>query len=668
MRDDLDAVVGNDKSPCGRVMPNFVSRRLLGFAGCVLLGTALVAAVLQPDEPQSVPLLSGGCISRARALLPDTDEGEEIDEASCNPRMPARGMLLPTGSPTALDCDEARVIAAQALSSLAAPAQAIEPAKFADAASDWLDPHGLWSVAPDAPAAEAIRRDGAKLLLELQAPPGSGPCSTALSVGAVLADWSAALRKQMDEGFQDGLRVLSSARGIKSGSQDREHRAAVLWSAASTTPFQDGAVTKSALVLSRALGKSFAEAHASNGPGIQGYIESARNRLVPSLSAEQWSRVVIAAALRAFVPQLDAHGAWAPLDEEISLYDLSLEIEPPERLWSEMTRTVLGVRIDQGAMAPLSNGDIVLAVQDIAIGGMSVEQAEQMSIAADYVRPAPMTVTVLRKGLLEPLSLPIPPKTFEVEAAPAANEPHALAVDFVSYGNAQAAVIALPDVPDDLGARLSDAVVRVREVPDVRGIMLDVRSNGGGSTDGAIAALGIFLPNTLLFPMKRRDGTVDVERTPDIPAEQRWAGPLAVLVDGDSASAAEMIAGAISSYKRGIVVGDQTYGKGCAQEYLDDDARTGVLRLTTLLFCLPDGSPVQKVGIEPHIKFPLPGTHEKEAMVTRALGPWSGPDVRDPSKMREALWPAHGGRVGPCKDETICRALRAVGAAPAASR
>lgn len=57
------------------------------------------------------------------------------------------------------------------------------------------------------------------------------------------------------------------------------------------------------------------------------------------------------------------------------------------------------------------------------------------------------------------------------------------------------------------------------------------------------------------------------------------------------------MAGALASYHRAVVVGDHTYGSGCAQESLEDDAHAGVLRLTTLLFSLPDGSPVQKTGI-----------------------------------------------------------------------
>ena len=129
-----------------------------------------------------------------------------------------------------------------------------------------------------------------------------------------------------------------------------------------------------------------------------------------------------------------------------------------------------------------------------------------------------------------------------------------------------------------------------------------------------------------------------------------------------------MIAGAIASYRRGVVLGDLTFGKGCAQEYLDDEAHAGVLRLTTLLYALPDGSPVQKVGIDPQIHLALPASKEREASMARALDPWPGPDGRDRASIREVPWSNHGGRVGPCRDETVCRALRALGAQRAAAR
>jgi carboxyl-terminal processing protease len=142
----------------------------------------------------------------------------------------------------------------------------------------------------------------------------------------------------------------------------------------------------------------------------------------------------------------------------------------------------------------------------------------------------------------------------------------------------------------------------------------------------------------------------------------RWTGPVAALVDGDTASAAEMIAGALLSYHRGSVAGARTYGKGCAQEYLDDEAHAGVLRLTTLVYALPDGSPVQKVGLLPGLQVGLGTSTEREGMLPHAVASWRGPDVRDRSRIAEVPWPAHHGRVGPCQDESICRVLRAVGA------
>ena len=278
-----------------------------------------------------------------------------------------------------------------------------------------------------------------------------------------------------------------------------------------------------------------------------------------------------------------------------------------------------------------------------------------------------MSVKVLRAGTSTPQDLVVQAPASEAAEVPVESAEE-LQLDWIRYGDGRAAVIGIRDVPDDLGERISAAIARVRAEHDARGVVLDVRANGGGSTDGAIAALGHFLPGATLFPMRRRDGGIEIERAPESPPNHRWNGPLAVLVDGDSASAAEMIAGAIGSYRRGIVVGDKTYGKGCAQEYLDDDAHAGVLRLTTLLFALPDGSPVQKVGILPQITISLPSASEREALLPRALGPWRGPDVRAASLVHSVPWSVHGGRVGPCEDEAVCRSLRVIGAAAAASR
>ncbi|AKT37758.1 uncharacterized protein CMC5_019000 [Chondromyces crocatus] len=616
---------------------------------CVAGG--ILAAALLWRSPATPPEEARQGIARSVLQLLEAGD-EETDGANCHGGSLERGFTLPTGSPTALGCDQARLVVAQARAMLAAPPRPIHPAKFADATSDWLDPHGLWSVAPDAPTGAALRREAAALLDELQAPAGSGPCAAAGRLGAELARWSQQIALLFDEGIRQG-----EARPPTTPTQ--------AWTLATAAPFEDGIVTRSARDLARELGREAGALSARYGPSIAPYVEAARERISPPLDPEGWSHAVLAAALRAYVPQLDAHGAWAPIEEEISIYDLGLEISPPSRMWAEMTRTALGVRIDSGASAPLIDGDVVLRIEDVPLAGMSVEQAEQLSLLGD-LRPGRRTrVALLRRGLAAPIEVTLEPEPEVPTPVTTASE---LTMHRTRYGDGEVAVIHIPDVPDDLGDRLSRVLLRARESGPLRGVVLDLRANGGGSTDGAIAAIGHFLPGVTLFPMRRRDGGVEVERAPDIPTTRGWAGPVAALVDGDSASAAEMIAGALGSYRRGIVVGDRTYGKGCAQEYLDDEAHVGVLRLTTLLYALPDGSPVQKTGILPQLSLTLPVAVEREDRIAHALDPWQGPDVRDAARVREVPWPTHGGRVGPCSDDVVCRALRAIGTVRAAAR
>jgi carboxyl-terminal processing protease len=637
-----------------------VDRRVGRSILCGLAGLATAALLIHEPTPEA-PQAERGIERAALRAVAWIQPPNEVTAGSCDDGEFDRAVLLPTGAPSSLTCDDARRVVAQARATLAAPVGAIDPAKFAEATADWLDPHGMWSVAADAPPGRAVRRLAERLLAEIEAPAGSGPCPAAREVGVELKTWTAHLRALFDEGSESAARASTGARAGDRRAP-RELGSAEIWSLVSSAPFEEGAVTRSARDLARGLGRDVAAASAFFGDQLSPYAAAARERIAPALDEEGWARAVIAAAVRSYIPQLDAHGAWAPLDEEMSIYDLALEVDPPERLWSEMTRTALGVRIDRGALAPLLDGDIALRVQDVALAGISVEQAEQFAIASGS---KPVRVTVLREG---------EPGVVELTVSPAggppgpAAPPAPLALELVKYADGEAAVITIPDVPDDLGTRLSSMIEQARGRGDLRGVVLDVRGNGGGATDGAVGALGLFLPGASLFPMRRRDGGIELEAAPRVTEERRWSGPLGVLVDGDSASAAEMIAGALAAYHRGVVVGDRTYGKGCAQEYLDDDAHAGVLRLTTLLFSLPDGSPVQKVGIAPNIRLSLPSSAEREAMVPRALGPWRGPDVRDAARVREVPWPSHAGRVGPCADETVCRALRALGAAPAAAR
>ncbi len=538
---------------------------------------------------------------------------------------------LPTGEPPALSCQAAQGIIAEVRAKLAAAPTPVDPNALARATSDWLDPHGLWSAAPDAPLAAALELRAHGLLAELE---GTGPCRVSRELGTTLVQWIDLLRRDF----------------LQAGPSDTPLDQPI---------FESGAVTQPARVLSHALGARILSAEERWGDDVRGYSAVARHRYFPELDADGWSQVLLAAAVRAYVPLVDPHGAWAPHDEEASVYELDLEAHAPVRFWERALRTPLGPRIESGALAPLHEGDIVLALGGVITAGLAIEQMDQLGFAISETR-GPTEVMVLRGDQVMPLVLRAEPSSREVLA-------EELATERVVYGDGAALVVTVHEVRDDLGELLARALLRERGGA-IAGVLLDLRGNGGGSTDGAMAALGVFLPGASLFPMRRRDGSLEVDRASEPPLVDRWLGPVATLVDGETASAAEMIAGALVSYHRGPSVGERTFGKGCAQEYLDDEMRAGVLRLTTLVFALPDGTPLQRLGLIPTLRLPMTASkaNEREALLPHSLPSWKGPDVRtaglvghEPSWPRS--WPAHRGRVGPCRLPDVCRALLLLG-------
>jgi carboxyl-terminal processing protease len=562
---------------------------------------------------------------------------------------------VPSGDPTRLSCEAARRIVAQARDQLAYLAGPIDPKAFASAVADWLDPYGLWSVAPDATPAKSFDRAAAALLADIEGR-GSADCATALALGTDVLPWILELRSVFDD-----------AR-MRAASDDDA------WTGAAAPVFEGESVTRPARELAATLGHRLASMLAEFGDAAP-YADIAAARYFPSWTADDWAGVVLASAVRAYVPLLDPHGAWAPLDEESSVYEVDIEAHPPARLWDTCERTAVGIVIESGAGAPLEDGDVVLSLAGVATAGMSLEQIDQLEIAAAEQRP-PVDAVVLRgdSGLLT-MSLDANRDGASGAAAGNADAPGDLPVDAIAFGESDVLIVTISDVRDDLGDALTHGLLRAREQEGrpVAGVVLDLRGNGGGSTDGAIDALGVFLPGAPLFPMRRRDGSIETDRAPEPPVVDRWKGPVATFVDANTASAAEMIAGALASYRRGPIVGERTFGKGCAQEHLDDEERAGVLRLTTLLYALPDGRPVQRVGLAPTLRlaFEQPGPHEREADLVHAPPTWRGPDVRDRrlvARVEDGAWPAHGGHVGPCRDVQVCKALRLLGAPPPRAR
>ena len=146
----------------------------------------------------------------------------------------------------------------------------------------------------------------------------------------------------------------------------------------------------------------------------------------------------------------------------------------------------------------------------------------------------------------------------------------------------------------------------------VDGIVIDLRGNGGGSLTEATALTGLFIDEGPVVQVKDSFGKIEVERDPDPGVAYR--GPLAVLVDRNSASASEIFAGAMQDYGRGLIIGEPTFGKGTVQTLIDlnryvpgSEADLGRLRLTMAEFFRVSGGSTQLRGVEPDILFPTAG-------------------------------------------------------------
>jgi carboxyl-terminal processing protease len=163
----------------------------------------------------------------------------------------------------------------------------------------------------------------------------------------------------------------------------------------------------------------------------------------------------------------------------------------------------------------------------------------------------------------------------------------------------------------------------------VAGIVIDLRENGGGSLSEATELTGLFIKTGPVVQIKDAFGKVEVERDTD--PEIAYSGPLAVLVDRNSASASEIFAGAIQDYKRGIIIGEPTFGKGTVQTLVDlgrfvpgRKQDLGRLRLTMAQFFRVDGDSTQHRGVVPDILFPTAKFSEDygERSLDNAL-PWA---------------------------------------------
>lgn len=192
---------------------------------------------------------------------------------------------------------------------------------------------------------------------------------------------------------------------------------------------------------------------------------------------------------------------------------------------------------------------------------------------------------------------------------------HAAIID---NGGEKIGYIRLPEFYTDFdgggGRKCSDDVrklVKELQGENVKGIIIDLRENGGGSLQDVVKMAGIFVGKGPIVQVENRDLQTQTLSSKDTSA--MYKGPLIVLVNGASASASEIFAAAMQDYKRGVIMGTQTYGKGTVQQVLSLDQPAyaslkplGSVKVTINKFYRINGGTTQKDGVVPDIWFPDP--------------------------------------------------------------
>ena len=181
---------------------------------------------------------------------------------------------------------------------------------------------------------------------------------------------------------------------------------------------------------------------------------------------------------------------------------------------------------------------------------------------------------------------------------------HEMLADQIGY-------IMISEFDGVTSAQFETALMELKQ-EGMKKLIIDLRNNGGGSVDAVSKIADLLLPEGLIVKTVYNDGK-EVERTSDA----SWVEvPMAVLINGASASASEILSGALQDYKVAAIVGTQSYGKGVVQSTLDLQDGTA-LRVTSAKYYTPNGNNIHGVGITPDVEIDLP--EELKTEVTLSL-------------------------------------------------
>lgn len=287
--------------------------------------------------------------------------------------------------------------------------------------------------------------------------------------------------------------------------------------------------------------------------------------------------------------QIGTQGEFGGLGIEVSMEDGFVKVISP-------------IEDTPAFRAGIKPGDLIIKLDDTAVKGLSLTEAiKRMRGKPD----TPITLTVVRKGETKPIVFPLVRAVIRIQSVKSKMiEP--------GYG-----YIRITQFQEQTGENLAKAIDKLFKESggSMKGLVLDLRNDPGGLLNGAVAVSAAFLPDDSLVVYtdgRSEDAKMKLKASPEfylrdtkndyvkrLPPGIKTV-PMVTLVNGGSASASEIVAGALQDHKRSIVMGTQTFGKGSVQTILPLGNNTAI-KLTTARYYTPNGQSIQAKGITPDV-------------------------------------------------------------------
>jgi len=252
--------------------------------------------------------------------------------------------------------------------------------------------------------------------------------------------------------------------------------------------------------------------------------------------------------------------------------------------------------------AGIKAGDLIVRLDDTPVKGLT------LSDAVKIMRGKPgsdIILTVIREGADKPLKITITRDVIRVKS-----------VKFRMLDE-QFGYVRITSFQSKTGENLLTALedLKKESKDGLKGLVLDLRNNPGGVLSGAVEVSDAFLTKGLIVYTEGRDPSTRLKfsATPNDSLEK---APIVVLVNGGSASASEIVAGALQDHSRAIIMGSKTFGKGSVQTILPMNSNAA-LKLTTARYYTPNGRSIQAEGIVPHIELESLKVSKVESVFSR---------------------------------------------------